>query len=198
MSEDPYCYPGTAVLRNKLGLVDAGNLEYWEREFAAFRVRQGPPTGDFDLGHLKAIHHHLFQDVYDWAGQIRTLEIAKGGNQFQFHTYIEIGMADVHRRVRADDYLRGLSSSDFATKAAQIIGDINYVHPFREGNGRTQLQYLDQLAAKAGHPLDLTKLQPDQWLQASREAHHGRYEPMAEALEGAIALENSRERPRIR
>jgi cell filamentation protein len=195
MTEDPYLYPGTKVLRNKLDIRDAAELEYIEREFVILRTRQGTPTGDFDLAHLQAIHQHLFQDVYDWAGQTRTLEIAKGRNQFQLHAYIGTGMADVHRRLQADSYLRGLSPADFTMKAAQIIGDVNYVHPFREGNGRTQLQYLEQLAVQAGHPLDLTKLDREQWLHASREAHYARYQPMANALDVTLVRDLGREPP---
>ena len=187
MSDDPYVYPGSTVLRNKLGIRDAATLDYHEREIVTMRAREGLPHGDFDLAHLKAIHRHLFQDIYSWAGEVRRVEISKEGHQFQFRQYIETGMADVHRRIVKDDYLKGLSAQGFAQKAGMIIGDVNYVHPFREGNGRTQLQYLKQLTEKAGHRLDLTKLQPQSWLQASRDAHRARYETMGRAIAEAIA-----------
>jgi cell filamentation protein len=125
------------------------------------------------------IHRHLFQDVYDWAGELRTVEIAKDGHQFQFRQFIETGMADVHRRLEKTEFLQNLSPNAFAEAAGPIIGDINYVHPFREGNGRTQLQYLEQLADQAGHPVDLARIEPERWLAASRASHHGDYEPMA-------------------
>jgi cell filamentation protein len=134
----------------------------------------------------KAVHRHLFQDVYQWAGQIRTVEISKGGSQFQFRQYIETGMADVHRRLAAADFLRGMERSVFADEAGRIIGDVNYVHPFREGNGRTQLQYLKQLAARAGHPLDLTKIDATGWIEASKEAHLARYDLMARTIDEAL------------
>ncbi|WP_405030014.1 Fic/DOC family protein [Neorhizobium sp. 2083] len=98
------------------------------------RAREDIPQGDFDLKHLKAIHRHLFQDIFEWAGQVRTVEISKGESQFQFRQYIETGMADVYRRVVKSDFLRGLERSAFAAEAARIMGDVNYVHPFREGN----------------------------------------------------------------
>lgn len=175
MSDDPYLYPGTGVLRNKLDIRDGGQLDRVERRLATARLAEGVPRGDFDLDHLRAIHRHLFQDVYDWAGEIRTVEIAKGGSQFQFRQYIETGMADVHRRLVARDFLRGLSAASFAEEAGTIIGDVNYVHPFREGNGRTQLLYLEQLAERAGHRLDLTRLDRSRWMEASRRAHVGDY-----------------------
>jgi len=138
MSDEAYCYPPDfVVLKNKLDLRDAELLDRFERRAAAQRAAQGIPSGKFDLAHLRAIHRHLFQDVYDWAGELRTVEIAKGGNQFQFRQYITTGMADVHRRIVAAKFLKGLSARAFADKAGEIIGDINYVHPFREGNGRT-------------------------------------------------------------
>lgn len=111
MSDTEYCYPPDyTVLRNKLGLRDAKELEFFEREFVMQRIAQGAPSGDFGLAHLQAIHRHLFQDVYEWAGEIRTVEIAKGGSQFQFRRFIETGMADIHRRLAARDLGNALHS----------------------------------------------------------------------------------------
>jgi cell filamentation protein len=186
MADDPYVYPGTRILKNKLGIRDADMLDLAERRFATIRARQGVPRGDFDLRHLKAIHFHLFQDVHEWAGQLRAVEISKGESQFQFRQYIDTGMADIHRRLVKAGFLHGLERSVFAAEAARIIGDVNYVHPFREGNGRTQLQYLKLLAARAGHSLDLTKIAPAGWLDASREAHRARYAPMARVVDDAL------------
>jgi len=189
MSDDPYLYPGTQTLRNKLGLQDGGALDRAERRLVALRVAEGQvPIGAFDLDHLRAIHRYLFQDVFDWAGEIRTVEMSKDDSVFQFRDYIGTGMADVHRRLADADFLRGLSAQEFAARVAVIVGDINYVHPFREGNGRTQLQYLKLLAAQAGHRLDLTRLDPARWLQASKEAVEARYEAMARCIERALRI----------
>ena len=186
MSDDPYVYPGTTVLKNKFDIRDAVALDETERELVAPRLIQKIPTGNFDLEQLKAIHRHLFQDVYSWAGEIRTVEINRDGHQFQFRRFIETGMIDVHRRLVAERFFQGCEGSDFARKAAEIIGDINYVHPFRDGNGRTQLQYLKQLGERAGHPVDLSLLQKDSWLEASKEAHQARYDGMARCIEDAL------------
>ena len=187
MSDDPYVYPGTSVLRNRIGIRDARELERVERQLVRERVVEGSPRGDFDLRHLKAIHHHLFQDVYDWAGQVRSVEISKGESQFQFRQYIETGMADVHRRLIEAEFLGGLNRSAFAARVGKIIGDVNYVHPFREGNGRTQLQYLKLLAARAGHSLDLAKIDAAGWLAASKDAHLARYDFMARVVHDALS-----------
>jgi cell filamentation protein len=185
--DDPYLYPGSTTLRNLRGITDADRLDYVERELVAQRIAEGAPPGGFDLAHLRAIHRHLFQDVYAWAGELRTVEIAKGGHQFQFRQYIETGMADVHRRLEQANFLRGLSGDAFARAAGPIMGDVNYVHPFREGNGRAQLQYLEQLAEQAGHPIDLALIDPDRWLEASRRSHDGDHGPMVAEIGRALA-----------
>jgi cell filamentation protein len=190
---DPYVYPGTEVLRNKLDIRDKADLERVERRIVSDRASADIPKGKFDLDHLRAIHRHLFSPLYDWAGEVRIVEISKGGSQFQFTKYIETGMADIHRRLKAERFLKNKSPKVFAQKAAEILGDINYVHPFREGNGRTQILYAQQLAQQAGYELDLTKIDPAQWLNASTEAHQARYDDMASCLETALSRDLSRD-----
>jgi cell filamentation protein len=180
--DDPYVYSGTKILINKFGIKDAAKLDYIEREFVVQREAEGVPCGGFDLAHLRAIHRHLFQDIFAWAGELRTVEISKGGHQFQFRQFIETGMSDIHRRLVQADFLRGLGHDEFAGAAGKIIGDVNYVHPLREGNGRTQLLFLEQLAAQAGHVLDLTKLDQAGWIAASRAAHLADYSFMVSEI----------------
>ena len=187
MSDRRYCYPPDfAVLINKLDLRDADQLERAERRLVVQRSQETIPTGDFDLAHLKAIHFHLFQDIFEWAGEIRETEISKGKSQFQFRQYIETGMADVHRRIKTHNYLKNLSPDLFAELAGEIMGDINYVHPFREGNGRAQMQYLKQMTEQAGHGIDLTLIEKDAWMAASQKAHLGDYKPMVSRILDAI------------
>jgi cell filamentation protein len=186
MTGDPYLHPGASTLRNKLGLIDAVSLDALERRMVAARATEGVPGGDFDLPHLQAIHRHLFQDVYEWAGELRTVEISKGAQQFMFRQFIQNGMADVHRRIVKANRFKGSSLGDFASAAGRIMGDVNYVHPFREGNGRTQLFYLKQLALAAGHPLDLRHIDAHAWMTASRCAHEAEYAPMGAAIRAAL------------
>ena len=135
MSDRVYCYPPDfTVLKNKFDLRDAEALAVAERAAVVARMMQEIPDGAFDLAHLQAIHHHLFQDVYDWAGDVRQVEIAKGEQQFPPRRFIETGMADIHRRLLNSDFLEGITPDEFARQAGRIIGDLNYVHPFREGN----------------------------------------------------------------
>lgn len=116
----------------------------------------------------------------------------QGGDQFQFCKFIDTGVADIHRRLAADRFLNNKPPRIFAQKAAQIVGDLNYVHPFREGNGRTQLAYLKQLAERAGHNINLTKIEPAMWRQASKEAHQAQYTSMVKCIERIVERDRSR------
>lgn len=182
---DPYIAPSSSVLKNKFGITSQAALDRVEREWVVQRILEGYPDGAFDLKHLQAIHRHLFQDIFDWAGETRTVELFKNNDRFQPYGYIQNGMADVHARIISQNFLKELSKASFAHAAARIIGDVNYVHPFREGNGRTQLRYLQQLAEQAGHPLDITRFEDD-WILASRASHRGDYDPMAASILNAI------------
>lgn len=184
---DPYVYPEAPnTLKNKFGIKDAAKLEAVERVHVAQRIREGAPNGEFDLTHIKAIHKHLFQDVYEWAGKTRTVELSKAGHHFQPVVYIETGAANIHQRLIQRKFLAGSKPDVFAREVAQIIGDLNYVHPFREGNGRTQLQYLKLLSRRAGYDIDLTRLKREEWQEASRAAHVANYDPMRAAILGAL------------
>lgn len=186
MSDDPYLVPFTDVLRNKLDILDSEKLEVAERLLVTQRAAEGVPQGQFDLPHLCAIHRHLFQDVYDWAGEIRTVDLAKQGAGFQPAAYIGRGMDDVYWRLVDGDFLRGRDRAAFSDQAAIIMGDVNHVHPFREGNGRTQLFYFEQLAAQAGHPVLIDRIDQDSWMRASAAANKGDYSLMASEI-GRIA-----------
>ncbi len=192
MSDDPYVYPGTSILKNRFGLTSAVDLDRVERLQTANRSLEPIPRGSFDLVHLRAIHRHLFQDIYDWAGELRTVEISKGSQQFQFRQYIQTGMADVHRRLVRMRFLKGLPALAFAEQAAIIIGDVNYIHPFREGNDRTQLQYLKQLTDQAGHRLNLAQIEGRWCVAASQSSHSADCRPTADAI--AEAMKNATER----
>lgn len=85
---DPLCYPGTPVLLNKLDLTDQKDLDEFETAMFVLRSDEPWPEGDLDVTHYLTLHQHLFQDVYDWAGEIRTIRIGKGGNWFCYPEFI--------------------------------------------------------------------------------------------------------------
>ena len=95
-------------------------------------------------------------------------------------------MVDIHRRIVTAEYFRGTGPDGFAGGAGQVLGDVNHVHPFREGNGRTQIQYLKQLAARAGHVLDLTRVGHAAWLDASHSSNAGDHEAMRRCIRHAL------------
>ena len=144
------------------------------------------PPGKFDLDHLKAIHRHLFQDVCAWAGEVRTVETAKGESRFQPRRLIATGMADIHRRNLGGRAFPGVGAGWVRPERGSGVGRRNHVHPFREGNGRTQLQYLKQLAERAGHAIDLTRIDRTAWLDASRRSNAGDHAAMTRCIRRAL------------
>jgi cell filamentation protein len=163
---DPYCYPGTSILKNRLGLRDQAQLDAFETLITAQRSEEPLPRGKLGYAHYRAIHRHLFQDVFVWAGKPRTVRIAKGNSMFCYPEHIDGEMRKLFTRLRADGFLQGQTPDAFAWSAAHFLAELNAIHPFREGNGRTQLSYLTLLAARAGHPLALERMDPAAMLAA--------------------------------
>ena len=139
--DDPYCYPGTSVLKNKLDLRDYAELEAFEHESASAKGDDHLPFGVFDPAHYRSVHHHLFQDVYDWAGEYRSIRIAKNDAMFCFPEHIAEQMELLFASLATGPLVGGGSRDDFITAAATFLADLNAIHPFREGNGRTQLTF---------------------------------------------------------
>lgn len=108
-----------------------------------------PISGRFDLDHLQAIHRHVFQDVYAWAGELRQINLAKGGSVFTDGRQLEGEGARVFGALAAEKHLRGLQKAAFVERLAVYYGAINTLHPFREGNGRATQTFLRQLARQA-------------------------------------------------
>lgn len=140
-----------------------------------------------DFEHYKAIHHHLFQDVYRWAGQVRTVRIAKGGNPFCYPENIEGQARKLFNDVRGANHLRNLDIQTFADKAAHFLAELNAVHAFREGNGRAQLTFFALLADRADHPLKIEKLNPEEMLAAMIASFDGDERRLADAIRSLVA-----------
>jgi cell filamentation protein len=133
----------------------------------AERAMEPLPSGPLTSDYYLAIHRHLFQDVYEWAGKIRSVRISKGDSTFCYPEYIERELAKLFEGLAADSELSGLDPAQFAEKAGAVIAELNAIHPFREGNGRTQLSFLVELSERAGHPLNLEGLDPQTILSAT-------------------------------
>jgi cell filamentation protein len=172
-SPDPYCYPGTDVLRNRAGLRDQAQLDAFEAVMVTQRLDEPLPTGRLTYSHYRAIHRHLFGDVYSWAGRSRTVRISKGASAFCYPEHIDREMRRLFAELHAKDCLRDLTADTFAQRASHLLAELNAIHPFREGNGRAQLSFLSVLAVHAGHPLNHGRLEPRRLLDAMIESFKG-------------------------
>lgn len=189
---DPYAYPGTGVLMNKPGIRDEKVLavfEYEQTYARANELAQGPAAPvKFDFNHLKSIHAHLFKDVYEWAGQPRTVNISKGGTSFERIQNIESAGERFGNQLQEQNNLRGLDKRQFVEKISSLYADLNTLHPFREGNGRATREFLGQLARGAGYELDQSRIDnaKNQWNQAAARCVHGDLGPIKEIFSHAI------------
>jgi cell filamentation protein len=172
-STDPYLYPGTDVLKNLRDIRDPDILARFEAEATSRRIVQlinSPLPGRFNTAHLKAIHNHIFQDVYAWAGQFRTVNISKGGHQFGAAPFVEAVLNDLLHKLSTENHLQATDPRVFASQAGFFLGEINAAHPFREGNGRTQREFIRELALRAGFVIDWSRITRNQMTAASRES----------------------------
>jgi cell filamentation protein len=189
-NSDPYLYPGANVLKNLRGLTDPGPLARFEARQTHRRIAElidtpvpGFVPGSFDLGRLKAIHRYIFQDVYEWAGQFRTVNISKGGHLFGLAAFLEPALQQTVDKLAAENYLVNLDTALFAGRAAWFLGELNAAHPFREGNGRTQREFIRELGLKAGHYIDWRATTIEEMTNASKLSHvSGDASPFARLL----------------
>lgn len=153
-------------------------------------LQLNPLNGNFDSEHLKQIHSHLFRDVYDWAGQFRTIPLAKADSvhseqltKFTLPELIEEELNKVFRQLAEEKYLAGLQRREFARKVAALLSEINRIHPFREGNGRAQRQFVRQLADSVGHKLQVAVVSKERLIQASIQSAKGEMAIMERLLD---------------
>jgi cell filamentation protein len=188
MAADPYIDPDTGILRNKLGLSTAADLEAAERDIthaALIWLRDSPATATYDLAHLSAIHRRIFGDIYDWAGQARTVALGKG-SMFCLPQFIEPAAAEIFRQLHQEKFLQGREPDAFVDRLTYYLGEVNAIHPFREGNGRTQRAFFEQLAADAGYTLAWQRLDADRNVMASDAIMRGNPHPMRQMLSELI------------
>ena len=175
-ADDTYCYPGTDVLRNKAEITDAEDLDAYEGELSTLRsieILENPIAGQFDLAHLQRIHLSLFQDVYDWAGKIRTVDISRGNSRFANVRFIESAANEIFNKLARENWLKGLDAVALSKRLAHYLSEINALHPFREGNGRVQRIFISQLSQSAGYQLDYSDLEQEQIYRAMEVAFNG-------------------------
>jgi cell filamentation protein len=182
---DIYTYPDSTVLKNLLGLKVQSELDHAEGEFVTlrlFELSEEPLTLPFDIKTLKQIHKKLFGDIYEWAGEFRTVDISKEKTRFANIKFIEPSLIQVFEELKRDNYLQGFDKNIFSSKAAYYIGEINAIHPFREGNGRTQRELINQLALNNGFFITWSKIKAKDILEATIQTFNKDYSDLEKII----------------
>jgi cell filamentation protein len=184
---DPYLDAASGVLRNRLGITDPQRLRRVEAGLSAAALAElglRSLPGGYDLAHLQAFHREIFGEVYPWASEIRVVAIAKS-DLFCLPQHIEAYAAKVFGALAGERYLRGLASDEFVDRLTHYFAEVNAIHPFREGNGRTQRAFFGQLSREAGWPIDWSDLDADANTAASMASlrgDNGRLRQLLDAL----------------
>lgn len=165
-------------------------LEEAERRITSLRTAEAMKKGihgKFDFNHLKRIHKFLFGDIYDWAGKVRLVNISKG-NQFCRVEHIEQQMSEIFERLQLEHYLKEVSSQrELAKRLSYYMGEINAIHPFREGNGRCQRMFIQLLSGSVGYRLDFMKITEEEMLEASARSFDLDYKMLEELIAKALS-----------
>ncbi|WP_308201654.1 Fic/DOC family protein [Bacillus thuringiensis] len=169
-----YTYDGTDVLKNKFGIKDQAELEELEKLITTAKIAEleiKPIQGNFDLDHLKKIHKHIFEDIYEFAGQIRQENIAKDFFSFGDARFIESGAKELFGQLKQENYLKVMSPEKFSERAAHYLAEINVLHPFREGNGRSQREFTRTLAKNADYKIEWNRVSKREMMDAMIKSH---------------------------
>lgn len=162
--------PDSEVLCNKVGATTVEDLRSAENDLLEVRLAElrSRPTlipRTYDLAHLRRIHLHLFQDVYEWAGDVRTVGLAKGNGEdtsFMPPLEIERPVSHVASRIADSNLLRDTPREDLVAEVTYLYDYLNFAHPFREGNGRAQREFFAQLLAESGRGLAWARIEMDE------------------------------------
>ena len=187
------CYEGTTCLVNKLGIRDEKKLSEIEAQITfakAVMLEETPIDDDFSFEHFKKIHEFLLCDLYEWAGQVRTVDISKKRTKFLDAASIESIATKCFSKVK-DGYFEDLPSDEFAKRIAEFYNDVNYIHPFREGNGRTQRIYFAQLIRYYGYDINFADVDTDELMIATIQASSGVLDFLVEFFENSIIIPDS-------
>lgn len=175
-SSSDSCYPGTTVLVNKLGIQNQAQLDENETLIVSVKSLQfelDPFVGPLDFTYYKQLHRFLFDELYDWAGTVRDINLSKQRTCFCPADEIASLAKRMFGRVQEMNFFSGLPRADFIVELADFYSNVNYLHPFREGNGRTQRLYFRQLAQRAGYKLDFAAVDSDRMMIATIHAASG-------------------------
>lgn len=145
VTQSKYCYKDNTTLRNKFRIYDSNLLKEIETDISAIRQTEmyiEPITGRFSVHHLCRIHFCLFSDIYSFAGHIRKEDIAKGETRFLSYKEIKVKLTVLLDKLRDEKHLDGMDYNKLISKSAYYMAELNYIHPFREGNGRAIREFM--------------------------------------------------------
>lgn len=185
-ASDNGCYPDTSVLINKLGIQNQVQLDENETLITtvqSLKFELDPFPEELNFTYYKRLHHFLFESLYEWAGEIRSVNLSKQHTSFCPADEIESLSTATFGRLKRNQYLQGLSREDLLNELVDLYVSVNYIHPFREGNGRVQRLYFRQLAQRAGYRLNFAGVDSDQMMIATIHAASGVTETMRQVFE---------------
>ncbi|MCW9718161.1 MULTISPECIES: Fic/DOC family protein [unclassified Avibacterium] len=177
------------VLINKLKIETQEELDKKEAQITAIQTAIlliTPMQGQFDIAHLKAIHKHLFNEIYSWAGEIRNIDICKGDTMFATSSRIVPELEKLFNQLKNEQFLKSTASEKIPARLAYYLGEINAIHPFREGNGRTQRLFIHQLAKTLGFYLNFEQVSEDEMIQASILSHKCDYSALEKIIKQGL------------
>lgn len=186
--DDTYTYPGSGgALVNRLGIrdphvLDAVLNDYASAGWAILRRSRPPEPPGFD--YLRAIHREMFGPLLGWAGEIRVTDAEATGTGIVYARpdYIAESVRSLFGRLEREDFLTGLDASTFADRLAERWGELSAIHPFRDGNTRSQSAYVSAIAERAGHPINWTLVDVPTLRNLRLVAIIGQHKPLAEYL----------------
>lgn len=170
------CYPGTTVLINKLDIRNDKLLAEAEQTITAINYAQIETEMKFvdvDFEFYKNIHKRLFYDIYEWAGMVRSVNLSKKGTAFCEYKEINELAEKRFERLKRDNFLVDLDFETFVDEFTDLYVDLNYLHPFREGNGRTHRLFLTLLARNTGYSIDFSQCDLDMLMIATIKSAQG-------------------------
>lgn len=186
------CYPGTTCLINKLDIRDEKQLSDFEASITfakASELEENPIDGSFDFEHYKAIHRFLFNELYDWAGEIRKVNISKKGTRFAKVDEIQRIADSCFGRLKDNIFFQDQDFEDFVDSIVDFYCVTNMLHPFREGNGRTQRIFITQLIRLNGYNIDFSEIDRDELMIATIQAAQGIEDHLRDIFSEAIVSE---------
>ena len=170
------CYEGTTCLINKFGIKDDKKLSQIESDITLAKaaiLESQPPNFPFDFEYYKYIHRFLFEDIYDWAGRLRTVNISKKGTVFCSVDELESLCIKCFERLERNNYFLNLPKNEFVNQIVDFYITTNMLHPFREGNGRTQRIFISKLIEYNGYDFDFFNIDSDELMVATINASNG-------------------------